>query len=373
MIKYSKLMCSIIAVVISVQCVANAPKKKGTFANTVLNQIKQNMANRIATQMYTEVTGVPVKLYTEKVLKDHYNANVKAGKTRYAMQKNALPHHLHERRLTYNWLLSQAPKDPDAKKVIVAIFNAIKAKQLQVVNIKTLKPLTSYKWTATLKSGKQSYPISFYAVFEKGKKPRVEYTGLDQIQFGDKQNTKALSFKQVDIKQLDKFKKEYYAANSLNKDEFETDNEYKARVLAGRIKAYKNFNLTGIAGKVFELNCSIDRALTLKFVPNRKMLVYFMLFNVLGEFTRKYKYISSSSASNFGADAYPEIDFVGVVKKYPLPGTTAFRCTVAEAKQIKKGLGNTWDYSKLKLWMKFNPKTMRFHPTKIFILPNKAN
>ena len=366
--KYFKLMCSIIAVIVAVQCFANAPKKENTFKNTVLNQIKQSIAERIVTQMYTKVTGVPVALYTKKVLLDHHNANVKSNKTRYAMKRNALPHHLHERKLTYTWLNSQATKDPDAKKVIAAIHKAIEAKQLQVVSIKTLKPLTSHRWTAILKADKQNYDISFHAVFRNGKKPRVEYSGLDQIQFGDEQNSKVLSFKQVDISKLQQLKNEYHAANGLKKDEFETDDEYKARVLAGRIKAYKNFRATGIAEKVFAINCNIENSLSLKFNPNKKTLNCFMLFNVLAQFTSKYKYISSSSASE-----YHIIDFVGVLKKYPLPGTTAFRCTVPEARRIKKGLGNTWDYNKLKLWMKFNLTDMSFHPIKIFILANKAN
>ena len=142
---------------------------------------------------------------------------------------------------------------------------------------------------------------------------------------------------------------------------------------AGRIKAYKNFKKTKIGDQVFMINCDIEGGLELKFDVNKQTLNCFGLFMALADFARKYPYISSSSSTNFGDDAYPDIDFAGVAKKYPTYGSTLFRCTADEAKKIKQGLGNTWNYSKLKLWLKFSPETMQFHIVKIFILPGKKS
>ena len=369
---YLKLMCSIIVVVAALQCAADAVQdQKAKFAKTVLAFLKQTVADKIASQKYTEITGIPVKLYTEKVTCDYFNANRSKG--RYWLQQHALPYYLREYRVTHTWLHSQAKKDPDARKVANAIHEDVENMHLQLGNIRTIGSKTSYRWAAKLKFGKEIYPISFYIVSKSGQKPYVEFSGIKNIQWLPDPVIKPLPFKQVDMSKIKQFKKEYYAANGLRKNEFETDEEHKARVLAGRIKAYKNFKKTKIGDQVFIINCDIEGGLELKFDVNKQTLNCFGLFMALADFARKYPYISSSSISNFGDDAYPDIDFAGVAKKYPTYGSTLFRCTASEAKQIKQGLGNTWNYSKLKLWLKFSPETMHFHIVKIFILPGKKS
>ena len=369
---YLKLMCSIIVVVAALQCTADAKQdQKAKFEKTVLAFLKQTVADKIASQKYTEITGVPVKLYTEKVTCDYFNANRSKG--RYFLQQHALPYYLREYRVTHTWLHSQAEKDPDAKKVANAIHEEVENMHLQVGSIRTIQPITSYSWTAKLKFGKEIYPISFHIVSKSGQKPHLEFSGIENIQWLPELVIKPLPLKQVDMSKIEQFKKEYYAANGLEKNEFETDEELKARVLAGRIKAYKNFKATKIGDQVFMINCDIEGGLELKFDVDRQTLNCFGLFMALTDFTVKYPYISSSPPTHFGDDAHPDIDFAGVAKKYPTYGRTLFRCTAEEAKQIKQGLGNTWNYSKLKLWLRFSPETMQFHIVKIFILPGKKN
>jgi hypothetical protein len=365
-------MCGIIAVVTALQCAADAKQDaKAKFEKTVLAFLKQTVADKIASQKYTEITGVPIELYTQKVTCDFFNANRSKG--RYFLQQNALPYYLHERRVTYTWLRSQANKDPDAKRVADAVYQEVENMRLQLGNVRTIKPVTSYRWAATLKFGKEIYPVSFHIVSKSGQEPHVEFSEIDRIQWLPEPVIKPLSFKQVDMAKIEQFKKEYYAANGLEKNEFETDDEHKARVLAGRIKAYKNFKATKIGDQVFEINCDIEDSLELKFDVNKQTLNCFGLFMALTDFTSKYPYISDSPISSFGDDAYPEIDFAGVLKSDPIYGNTLFRCSVAEAQQIKQGLGNTWNYSKLKLWLKFSPNTMHFHIVKIFIMPSKKS
>ena len=365
--KYFKLACSIVAVVLAVQCVANAPKKKSTFADKVTRKLLHHISNQIASQVYTEVTGVPVKLYTQKVLLDHYLANVKAKKTRYAKQQNALPYYLDEHRITCDWLLRKIKTDPDAKVVVRSIFNELKAMPIKVIDIKERKPKYSAHWDATLKFGERTYPISFLIVSKGGKKPYLKFNGIDRIQWRASKASKVLPFKQVDIAKIKELRKEYFAARNIKKDEFETQYEHRSKVYAAIMKAYKNFKASNIVGKVFALNCTINNYAELKYRADRQMLIYHTLTYTLPTLERQVPFLRAD-------DAKDNFDIVGVQKTRNdiIPGTSAFRCTSDEARKIKTGLGNKWNFDKLKLWLKFDLNDMRFHIIKIFILPNKT-
>lgn len=349
--RYLKLICKILAVFLTVQCIADELKyDSDDVKKIVVAKAKEAIAKNLTHRMFTEVTGVPVELYGA------YMVN-------------------------YEWLKKRALKHSDAREVIDAIEKLIESKQIALEDIKirqgsSLRFESQYA-TANLKIGNEHWPVS-YRVFKDllYKTLVVKVSGLDKIRIetpGSAQEIKPLPFKQVDIKKLDKFKEEYYAACGLEKGEFETQWEHQNRTLEAKAQAYKNFRKNNIFGKVFEISCNIENSLTLKFDPNRKTLNCFPLFDVLTEFASQYLYISGSSASSFGDDAYPDIDFAGVEKNKPTYGDSLFYCTVPEAKQIKQGLGNTWNYNKLKLWLKFNPQTMHFHIVKIFILPGKKS
>jgi len=365
--KYFKITCSIIAVVLAVQCVANAPKKKRTFADVVTRKLLHHISNQIASQVYTEVTGVPVKLYTQKVLLDHYLANVKAKRTRYQMQKNALPYYLNEHRITCDWLVSKVKTDPDAKKVISRIFDELKAMPIKIIDIKECKPKYSSRWDATLKFAKRTYPISFRIVSKGGKKPYLKFDGVDKIRWRALKTAKAQPLKQVDIAKIKELRKEYLAARSLKKDEFETKYEHRSKVYAAIMKAYKNFKASNIVDKVFALNCTINHYADLEYSVDKQMLNYHTLTYTLPTLERQVPFLKAD-------DADDNFDIVGVQKTRNdlIPGTSAFRCTSDEARKIKKGLGNKWNFDKLKLWLKFDLNDMSFHIIKVFILPNKT-
>jgi hypothetical protein len=327
---------------------ANPTTDKNKAVNeTALKLSREAIARKIATRIYTEVTGVPAKMTWRRIV-------------------------------TYKWLKDNKKQDPDARKVLKAIDKTIADKEIALENVKYYKPSNSFSyrpayWSADLKVGKRRWPITYIFVVDRDNKPnlKLRVSGLDKIYCGppplSKQNIKPIPFEQADnvkIKQL-----RTACSAPVPKEEFETNAEHWKRIIDARIKAYKEFKKFGIADKVYELDYSNRRSSDLEYSVEKKILYYSSVIDALSGIAYRHEFISKNSRSIQSA----VIDFAGALENsgHAYAGFMAIACSAAEAKKLKHNLGDSWKFRKMKLWLKFNLAEREWDIIKVFILPNK--
>ncbi|MDD5597568.1 MAG: hypothetical protein PHV82_06465, partial [Victivallaceae bacterium] len=206
--KYLKLICEILAVFLTVQCIAAEIKyDSDDIKKIVIAKAKEAIAEDLTHRMFTEVTGIPVELYGA------YMVN-------------------------YKWLKKRALKYSDAREVIAAIDKLIESKHIALEDVKVMQG-SSFKFespyaTANLKIGNKRWPVRYQA-FKDILYHRlvVKVSGLDKIRVetpGAIQKIEPLPFKQLDMSKIEQFKKEYDDACGLEKSEFEVQWEHQNRI-----------------------------------------------------------------------------------------------------------------------------------------------
>lgn len=316
----------------------------------VLCRVKETIAKNITHRMFTRTTGIPVEVYGAW-------------------------------EVTYEWLKKRSPHDPDAKRVLDAIRNEVESENIKVEKIDMI-PGNSFNFQSpkavmTLRIGARVSYIRYFVALNMMDKPQLYVSGLDEIDSSplplSMRNIKPLPYRNADISAIRRLDEEYHSAGVPEKGEFESEQEYQAQIRNNIIKAYKKFKSSKIADNVYQYDYSLPAKEALQFKmnssrPQYSSVLYDSLYYALQTLEKKVPYLSTNGTEIQEAD----IDVAGILKTHAAQAFgTSFYCTVLEAKMIKKNLGDSWEYSKVRLWLKFNLNKMKWQIIKIFILPDK--
>ncbi|MDD5597567.1 MAG: hypothetical protein PHV82_06460 [Victivallaceae bacterium] len=340
-------LISMTAFMFSINGIAAAPTSTDKEVQARVIQIaKEALADRLAPVLYPEMTGVPVGLLGAKV--------------------------------TYKYLKAQVAKDPDVQKVIDAVDAEISQTKIFLSDIKTDavdEKANKAEFSADLTVGKKILLVMYSAQVDKDGKLQVKVSGLDYIYDGkpvmDLKNVKPLPFTKEAVTQLREFQKKIIAVQRQGKDEFETKKEFQERISKDAVKVCKDFFKNSIVKQnIFEVTCKSRRPASLYFnikEPSIDCNELIDVINMAGEMQIDNLFYNVSCIKDAA-----EVDFAGVVKtkKDQIKGYQKFKCTIAEAKQIKKNLGNSWDCN-VKLWLKLSLDDLRWHIVKVWVIPVK--
>ena len=337
------ILATAVIALTSIGCEAAAPKVDDVkVQQKVIEIARQTLADKMAPFMYTKVTGVPTKLLDYKV--------------------------------TYDNLKSRSEKDADAKKVMAAIDKKVTATKLKLSGIKLDKAndkTQKSSFTADLDVGKNILMV-MYTAQNTAKGLEVNVEGLKHI-FDpnapeDLSKVKAIPFTRKVDKQIKQYLADLKQAKFIEKDEFESNNEYKDRVRKAKNKACKKLFASGICSKVYSLDCR-GRKPYLEYSRSSGVIRYAELKDLILSAGEE---LYCSWDRNFYFPHVYEVDFAGVVMK-PLDHSSdyeAYKCPVNKARAIKKGLGNSWECN-AKLWFKWDPQKSVWKVIKVFVIPVK--
>ena len=342
-----KLVLILMGALVLASSAVAAPKSTDKNVQALVIKIaKEALANKLAPVMYPKVTGVPIELLGTKV--------------------------------TYKDLKAKAAKDADAQKVVDAVNAKIAKMKIFLSDIKTDKvneKANKSEFSADLTVGKRILMVLYTAQVIKGGKLQVKVAGLEHIYDKsmtlDLKNLKVLPLTKELIKKVDMFKNFIAKFKHKYRDEFETQKEFVARINKEKIKYYKLFFKNSLGSKdIFEIVCRPRRPPSISFRMRPTSIHCPELIDVI--MMVRETQIDNLFANVMCIKNAAEVDFAGIVKtkKDQTKGFQAFICTIAEAKQIKKNLGNRW-YCNVKLWVQFNRKSIGWEIVKVFIVPVK--
>ena len=168
-----------------------------------------------------------------------------------------------------------------------------------------------------------------------------------------------------------KIEKILSSAKYVRKGEFETTKAYKARVKGLEIKAYKTLKQSGLLDNkiYYQDSCysweTFPKAIALVFNPDNSNLTFTKYgARSLEDAIREIDYQSR-------VKKILKIDIVGILgymNSYGISTTPTFKCSVAQAKQVKKELGGRWQAHRLKLYQLFNVNNQEGQAIKLSIL-----
>lgn len=181
----------------------------------------------------------------------------------------------------------------------------------------------------------------------------------------DLSNVKPLPLTNAENEQIDKLKSLIKEAGSLSKGEFETLDEVRKRRKQEEEKVLIEFSNNPVCKNIYEYVCKTRSNPYLSYDANTKSIMVGELNNSIMGITELCDYMY-----NIDLRSADEVDFAGIIKtpKDALKDYYGFKCSIEEAKQIKKNLGGTWD-CQLKLWLRFNPESQAWSIVKGFVMP----
>lgn len=345
--KMMLIVMSTAAFMLSTNSMAKAPKSINKEVQKLVIQIaKEALANKLAPVLYPQVTGVPISLLGTKV--------------------------------TYKDLKAKAAKDADAKKVIDVVDAKVAKTKMTLSDIKTDKlddKANKSEFSADLTVGKKILMVIYTAQINKDGRLYVKVSGLEHIYDKDAAldltNVKVLPFTKKAAKQLNAIRSMMSIIARKRKDEFETAKEFTVRINKDKIKAYQSFFKNSIVKQnIFVVTCDPSRRMRLSFSMKPTAIHCNDLLNEIN-YAREMQVDNLLYNSSCIKNA-AEVDFAGVVKtkKDQVKGYQAFKCTIPEAKQIKKNLGNSW-YCNMKLWLKMDLTYLNWKIVKVCVVPVK--